>query len=186
MVRTMRAEKGRRAIRRDRGAALVEAALITPVIMAMILMVVEVGMLLFSDLTVTNAAGDGARVAIVARNAEDADAQILARIKRSTTGLARAQIERIVIYQASSLESAPPAACTTGAAVSSPVNHCSVYTPADLDKTYQFLTCGWCPEERNETDLIGVWIRMNYRSVTGLLNTMSLTEQKILPIEYDT
>ena len=172
-------------MKRDRGAALVEAAFITPVVMALILMVVEVGMLMFSDLTVTNAAGDGARVAIVARDAEDADAQILARIKRSTQGLQRAQIERIVIWQATSLESTPPTACTTGTPQSSLELDCSVYTPADLDKEYQFLTCGWCPEERQETNLIGVYVRMTYRSVTGLLNSVTLTEQKILPIEYD-
>lgn len=169
----------------QRGAAMVEAAFVTPIVIMMILIVVESGMLLFSNLTVSRAAGDAARVGIVARGADDADARILAAVKKSTVGLKRTQIERIVIWHATYPDSDPPSQCLSNSPAVSIAGLCSVYTAADLDKPYTQLTCGWCPDARVERDLIGVYIKMRYSSVTGLLSTITLTDQKILPIEYE-
>jgi Flp pilus assembly protein TadG len=170
----------------DRAAAMVEAVFVAPVVIGMILMIIDAGFLLFSDLTVSRAATDGARSAIVVRDRQDADALILRQILNSTVGLQRGRIERVVIYNATSPESDPPSACTTGPIVSSTANKCSVYGPAALTQTWDQLTCGWCPVDRQERDLVGVWIRMQYRSLTGIISTVTLTDQKVMRIEYDT
>ena len=166
--------------------ALVESALVTPVLLGLMLLIIDGGFLLFAHLTVGHAVADGARVGIVARNEEEADARILHEVRDRTAGVSRDEIDRVVIYHADGFDDDPPASCTTGPIADAGGPTCSVYGPADLDKESGFLNCGWCPEDRNEQELIGVWMRVRHRSLTGLTPEVTLTDQAILAIEYDT
>lgn len=172
--------------RRDRGAAVVEAAIVTPVVLGVILLILEGGFLLFNHLTVNHAVTDAARVAIVARNDEEADARILHELRDRTVGVRRDEIDRIVIFRADSFDDVPAESCITEPVIDAGGATCSVYGAADLDRVADHLTCGWCPSDRNERELIGVWVRVDHRSLTGLTPEITLTDQAILAIEYDT
>jgi hypothetical protein len=169
----------------SRGAVLVEAALVTPVVILVMMAIVDGGMLMLTLLSTDEVVGDGSRSAIVLRDEEDADARILDAIEPRLTGLRRSQVERIVIYRATGPDADPPTACTTGPVSSSAADECSAYAPADFDKNWGDLDCGWCPSDRNEGDYIGVWVRLNYDSVTGLMGRATMTDRQVRMIEPD-
>jgi hypothetical protein len=169
----------------SRGTALVEGAIVTPILLLAMFMVIDTGLLMFTKLTTGEVVGEVSREAIVLRDFEDADSRILDALELRMTGLNRSQLERLVIYQAGDMDADPPTACTTGALASSTEHGCSVYGPDDLDKTWGELVCGWCPENREDGHLIGIWVRLKFNSATGLLPEVSMTERQVRPIELD-
>jgi Flp pilus assembly protein TadG len=69
-------------VRRDRGQATVEAALVLPLVVTMLLAVVQVGMIVRAQVLVTHAAREGARAAAV-----DDDPDAAARAAHEATAL---------------------------------------------------------------------------------------------------
>ena len=119
--------------RRDqRGAVLVEAALVTPFVMLLFFSIIWGALVFRAYLTVDHAAKVGARQASIADSATDADYQVLQTVKQQVTALNVKAIQSIVIYKASGFNQAPPAACTANGAVTSAANSCNVYGPDDF------------------------------------------------------
>lgn len=166
----------------SRGAAVLEMALVVPIVLAFVFGIVDVAYLVFAHETVDHAGADSARVASVAGRAPDADWQVLQRVKLRTVGLRRASLERVVIYRATSVSDSAPASCTGGTAGPT----CSVYGPADIDRAASALVCGWCPADRAPGDYIGVWISYRQESLTGIFGSRRIVEQTILASEYPT
>ena len=79
-----RAGKG---VRPQGGAAAVEFALLLPVLMAMLMGTLEIGMMLYNKAVLTNATREGARAGIVLRNPKPSVAEItsVAPSERSRT-----------------------------------------------------------------------------------------------------
>ncbi len=175
----------RRAPRHERGVSAVEAAVLTPLVIIVLFGLFEGALILHSDMTVAEMTGDGARTGAIARDDADADHQILQQIDATAAWFDRAAIERIVIWHAAEREDSPPAGCTSGPVASSPALECSVYGPTDLGLPPGALVCGWCPPDRDAGELIGVWVRFDYSSVSTLLDAVTIDHQTILPIEYD-
>jgi hypothetical protein len=173
----------RRRRANSRGAALVEGALVTPIVILAMFAIIDAGLLLFTKLTTNEVVGEVAREAIVLRDDEDADELILDALEDRMTGLNRAQLERLVIYRADGIDADPPAACTTGAVASSDVDNCSAYGPDDLDKDWDELDCGWCSGAREDGHLVGIWVRLEFNSATGLLPSVSMTERQVRTME---
>jgi Flp pilus assembly protein TadG len=76
--------------RRERGQATVEAALVLPLVMLLLLSVVQVGLLVRAEVLVTHAAREAARAAAVDA---DPDAPVKAAIAATTLDASRMQVD---------------------------------------------------------------------------------------------
>ena len=118
---------------------MTEAAIISPVFFALLFGVIEMGILFRDHLTITNATRDGARTAAASGGDIDADWRILQTINQSAAAADRGDIQRIVIFKATSTSDKPTAACKTGPGVD---GVCNVYTVADFARPVSDFTCG--------------------------------------------
>ena len=105
----------RRRARDDRGAVLVEAAIVLPILFMIVFGILEIGSALKSYSGAANAVRAGGRMASVAGNDANADQAILERMAQEATGIPDGEIEYIVIWHASATGETPPAACRPSA-----------------------------------------------------------------------
>lgn len=112
-----------------------EAAIATPVFVALILGVVEGGLYMKDYLAVSSAVRAGARSASAAGSDRTADLYTVLNIGRESTGINRDQIEFVVIYKATGFgagpttESGPGTGCQAG---QPKAGVCNVYRPEDF------------------------------------------------------
>ena len=153
-------EMRRRRARGYRGAALVEAAFITPVFALLIFGMVEFGLTFRDYLTVANVSRDSARAASAYGDGLYADYNVIQIALQSSKGFRPNEIQRLVIFDAGSvsgniLDAAHPAhACLTATEGIDGV--CNVYDNADLllakssfgCKATENLDRYWCPNTR--------------------------------------
>lgn len=183
--------------RGDRGAALVEAAIVTPVLLLLVFGLFEMGLLFRDYLGATAAASDGARTASISADDPRADWQVLQSIKRTSAALPEDSLKRIVIFDAGSDPANlldPQAGCLSGSPAAGSM--CNAYTPADWD-TYdadKFECDGlvpepvWCGKDRTSSDTapsyIGVWMLVTHKYVTGFVgDSIDLTPMTVYRIE---
>lgn len=192
--------KNRRRGRGERGATLVESALITPVLLLFVFGIFEFGFAFRDYLTVANSTRDGVREASVAGNNGDADYRMLRAIQRASAALPDDGLDLIVVYKASGPNSPVPAGCAAG---TPQAGVCNVYTASalNLDST-QFgcleiangdpidsLDRHWCPYDREVSagtglDYIGVFIKSRHDYVTGLFgSSIDFDDEMILKVE---
>ncbi len=93
--------RARRA-RGERGAALVEAAVITPVFALLIFGILEFGLTFRDYLTVSNASRDSARGASAFGDGLYADYNVIQIAKQSSKGFRPNEIQRLIIFDAGS------------------------------------------------------------------------------------
>ncbi len=187
------------AVRRradERGAAAVEFALVLPIVVLLLFGIVEMSFAFHGYQSTRLAMNDGLREGSVARRDSHADRQIAAAVQRRLRAAGGSEIERLVVFRAASPNAQPSASCQNGVADAS----CSVYTRAQVAAMATTpcypadgcaaLTCtsGWCPSNRRDGDLLGVWVRVRYRGITGLLNNglsarATFRDVGVLPIE---
>jgi hypothetical protein len=102
---------GRGGQRGDRGAVVIEAAIVLPLLFTMVFGILEIGSALKSYSGAANAVRAGGRMASVAGNATDADREILERVADEASGIPNGEIEYVVIWHAASTGELPPALC---------------------------------------------------------------------------
>ena len=186
-------------MRGDRGATLIEASIVTPVLMLFVFGIFEFGFAFRDYLAVANSTRDAAREASVAGNVLDADYRILRAVERASAALPDNAIKDIVVFQASGPDSSVPDACksssqtTAGAA-------CNHYTVADLSLPDTDFGCdmgppadpdiSFCPSSRDVsltgggTEYIGIWMRVEHDFITGLFGSkITFEDTTILPAE---
>jgi len=185
-----RAAQTKRRSMRERGAAALEFALVAPLFFFVVFGGIEVGLMFRSNLTLSDAARSGARVASIARTDVDSDRDIIDRIHRSSENL-NGDVTRVVIFKADTLASEVPVDCTTGP---SKAGVCNVYvTPAgggtdDLEAISDgtgALQNGYLTTERTQLTNIGVWVEYEYTYVTGFLDSITFTASSVEVIELD-
>lgn len=170
--------------RGDRGAALVEAALVTPIFLLIIFAIFEFGLLFRSYLTTTTASSEAARAASVASGGPTADYLILQSMAH---GLAPQDVDnmiRMVVYDATGPDTPVPTRCLSG-----PVTDlCNYYTPPLVDLPYLdenghrtvHWGCGvdsvdkfFCPMDRDTSveppgpGYVGVYVETRHQYITG-------------------
>lgn len=101
----------RRARERSRGAALVEVAIIFPLLFLLLFGIMEVGWLLKTYSSASQLVAIGARTGSVAGNVAMADQTILERLASELAGFDQGQIEFIVIWRADGPGDTVPPAC---------------------------------------------------------------------------
>lgn len=191
----------RRRARGDRGAALVEAALITPVFALLLFGILEFGLTFRDYLTVANASRDGARAASAFGDDTYADYNVLQVIKQSTKGFRPNEIQRVIIFDAGGVGgsvSTVAQSCLNG----SQLNLCNVYTAADMSRPRSDFGCKpsspdryWCPAALNSQegrevrasvgpDYVGVYVVTRHNFITGMFGSgLNLNDELVMRIE---
>lgn len=184
---------GRRAVSSDdRGAMLIEFALIMPFLMLIAMGIVEYGMAWKSTTDVNAAARDAARAGTRAPAYDHGDREIVRQIAASMNDNGDT-IERIVVYKASGpTDSRPANGCltldATGAGAHGIPGVCNVYGTEQLEwvknnmgNNAHFVDGGacpagswdraWCPTSRaknvrmDNLDYVGVFIVVDHESI---------------------
>lgn len=159
----------------ERGAAIVEAALVTPVVFLLIFGVFQCALMSRSYLAVRSAATDGARSGAVAATSDFADSDVLMAVARAAVSLGDGDISRVVVFKADGPDTSVPPACLTG-----PVSgKCNVYSDADLDRpSTDFGEGGWFGDDAwaapdrsasllGDIDYLGVFVEARTRNDVG-------------------
>ncbi len=187
---------------RDRGAALVEFALVAPLFFFIVFGGIEVGLLARSYLSLEDVTRRSARIASIERNRPNADAEILTSVQNRIDTL-NGELLRVVIFKADSLstdfEKDLPSGCLAADPPTSEdvASICTAYTASEVaaiaaDPTSPAATAisnaGFAPADRiqqNEVINIGVHVEYEYQFVTGFFDTVTLTSTSIEVVEAD-
>lgn len=189
--------------RGERGATLVEGALVAPLFFLLIFSILEFGLVFRQYLTMSTADRNGTRAASAAGNAAQADYVTLQAIKKSSVAIKPSEIKTIVIFKASG----PKASITDDLLLqpcltTSVAGLCNRYTVSDLSRPIgDFGNCAigstspdrfWCPTSRvvaasGPPDYIGVYIATKYQAVTKIFGkSYDLSEQTVYRMEAQT
>jgi len=196
-----------RRVRDDRGAILAEAALITPVFIALIFGIIEFGGAFRDYLTVANSASQGTRMAAIQGNTATADWTILQAVKKASGAMPQSQIDRIVIFKATGASSTVPPICKTASSGNSTVGtECNIFLPADIALGTMPVTwvcpgtasqasnpiAYWCATNRKVNvagsggppDYVGIYIQTTHPWVTGLFGrNVTLSDTSVTQLE---
>lgn len=181
-------------MRSQRGVAMVEAAIATPVLLALVFGVIEIGLAMNDYLAVSSAVRAGSRTA--SGNGDDilSDYNTMKVVVREAGALSSGDIVSIVVYRADAFGAAPPADCQAGTSVP---GQCNVFTPADFSRSQDDFGCTptspdryWCPRDRkvsltgSGTEFVGVWMKVRHRWVTKMFGSnRDLTDSSVIRLE---
>jgi hypothetical protein len=185
---------GRLASKDERGAALIEAAFVIPVLVVIVLGIMEFGLVFASTSTATQASRSGTRVAAVQYAAAGTTSQaqrtatdsIAAAVSADLKGLGGATPVGIAIYKVDPAStSGLPVGGNPGAnLVGGCTDRCVRYTWNGTTLAYS--SGSWTdPDACGATiDSIGVYVQANHRYVTGLLgSTRTVTGKTVMRLE---
>ena len=191
----------RRSSDGERGAVIVELAMVVPILMTLVLGMFEVGTAWSASQTVVQASRSGARTVSQLGTFGAADQQaVLAVI--STFGNDVDDIQRIIVFDASGGQ-ALPAGCDVAGA---PTGTCNIYRAADFalasdplhfDSNGNTAGCGasgasanWCPDgDRDDSQLtvteVGVYIEFESERVSGFFGSdpFTITRTTVMRVE---
>ncbi len=191
----------------ERGAVLVEAALVTPLVFMLLFGVIEFGYAFYGKLTVNNMSVVGARAASGGGNDVLADYQVLQSVAGANTGISSSDVQLVIVYRATGPSDRVPTSCLTasvGNSYTSSVRGCNRYVGSDLARPSSDFGCDgplgpdtlndhyWCPTDRHYTltgttgppDYIGVYVKANHRNLTGLLgSSVTFATDTVMRIE---
>jgi len=170
----------------EKGATLVEASILLPLLILMAVGLSEIGFLVVDYLTVSNSAREGARTGAAAANFPTADALILAAVEESACNLNFGELEEVRIYKADA----------AGGPIAGSVN---VYSPTGALACDNAATnlgcdngCPWAATSRDRVpptfDDLGVEVTFSHSDITGIFPfpTVNWTESAVMQVEPDT
>jgi hypothetical protein len=183
----LRAVFGRR---RERGATLVEAALVFPILILIIMGTMEIGLAFKDYLTVSYISREGARLGALAGDDPDADCTILKGIGGLATDHDLARINEIQIFKAD--EGTGAQGLTNKAVYIDGADPTICNVPSTPTDGWTISPINWSPTSRQTTvgvdslDIIGVRVLMTRSWVTGFppfRGTMQIDEQTLTRLE---
>lgn len=185
--------------RSERGASLVEAAVVIPFIVLLAFGAADTGFLFMDFLNISGAAREGARVGSAAGSETGADTLILGAIAEATNDLDNSTIEAIWVFEAEA-NGDPVDNCV----VDSSAGYFTCIGPTDYTNIYDsagnLLIGSWISTERRTTvgsncpadpaecpDRLGVRVVFTHQHVIGLvgLPTGPFTEDAVFQLEPD-
>jgi Flp pilus assembly protein TadG len=185
----------------ERGAALVELAVVLPLLLLIAFGVVEYGSAWNRKLQMETAARAGARVGSSLGNTRLADYGLLQGVKSAINDIGLSNVDYVVVFKSTATDGARPSGTCASSTPTSVSGSCNVYTGAQLQSLTQAdftgtVSCGttapdryWCPLSRQNVqsigaDYIGVWIKARYVTITGLFKSpFFLTSAAIMRLE---
>ncbi len=198
---TNRLSACRRQRRFEAGAVLVEGAIVLPLFLALIVGVMEVGLLMQHRSEVRQSVSAAARKASLSANDANADFRALEELRR-TLGARLPEVRYAIVFKATSGASRATSDCVgaaergetgvpdvcnvySNAVISAPNPNLFGYTTADPTRTADQ---NWPARERSASytggrDLIGVQVRTTYRSTTGVFPSSTDTFVSVIRLE---
>ena len=188
--------------RPERGAILVEFALVATFLCLLAFGVTEIGSAWQDRLNVQTASRAGARVASGLTTDASADYETLLAVRSALQDIGPSNIQYVVVYRSATADGAVPVGCVSATGVVASSNtataKCNAYTGAQvLAMTASQFGCGtgkldntWCPTTRQNllsvgTDYLGVWIRVKRTNTTKVLGSgvTSITDSSVMRLE---
>ena len=177
----------RKAILGDRGASAVEAAIVTPVVMALLFGIIELGFVFKDYLAVAGAVRAGVRTA--SANPRTASFAQVAANKVAQTGGAMNfnDVKQLWVFKVD-----PTTNQTIGFSNFSDCNYCVKFIWDSGTKAFVPITDTWASTTQNACSLsiggpldrIGVYLQLKHDPFTGLvLKTIYISEASVLSLE---
>jgi len=188
----------------DRGAVLVELALVTPLLFTLLLGIFEFGQAWRERAALHSGVRSAMRIATNSGADRQADKFALQSFMAIMSQSKALTIQTVVIYKANNADGSPlDSSCFTSTTPSAAYS-CNVYTNAQLTNSlmaFNFtgtVDCSpistawdyrWCPLSRistqgDEPDYIGIYVVASYKSSTGLLpSSVTFTDQAVARID---
>ena len=181
-------EPGRSArTRRERGAAALEFALVSPLFFLVVFGGIEIGLMFRSHLALQDMSRSAARVASIQRNAPDADREILQRVVSGSASL-NGEVTKVIIFSAPTLDAGLPASCIDGSDnPSSQSGLCNAYGPefVDVASGVAAVETGLTSAQRTQWQNLGIYIEYDYEYVTGFFDSITLSAETVEVVELD-
>ena len=172
--------------RRERGAAMVEAAIVTPVVFAMIFGIMELGMLFKDYLGAQAMIRAGVRIASSSpRNSSYA--QLAAdEVQRKGTVINPAAISELWVYKANAGNDFP-----SGRSDFANCDICVKFTWDTATKSFAQSSSSWAASSHNACaeviggppDRVGVYARVVHPALTGIIGTTTISEGATMNFE---
>ena len=182
---------GVRRRRHESGAAFVELVFVIPILMAIVLGMLEVGVAWRDSVTVSTASRNGARAIAQLATDDQADREAL-RAAIAVFGADADRIEFIIVYESDG-SGEVPSPCFSGS-----TSYCNRYTPVHLAELAIDARwgCGtgtnddsYCPTGRDRraqsADHVGVYVQFDRPMVTGIFGggSYTLDEATVMRLE---
>lgn len=173
---------------RERGAAMVEFALISPLFFFLLFAGIEMGLMFRSHLAIEDISRNAARVASIKRNDVDADQAIL-QVVADKAGRLSGDVKKVIIFSAPTLDSDLPVGCIGVADTpQTQPNTCNAYgenyddVPGDATLIE---AGGLTAAERSQWQNLGIYIEYEHQYVTGFFDTITLRSTTVEVVELD-
>lgn len=185
--------------RHDRGATLVEFALVLPILMLLAFGTVEAGLAWVTNNRVEGAASTAARIGASSGSVNLADTNILVSLRSSLPAEALANLDRVVIFAPADDDGAVPSGCIKPVGSTNETGQtaaCNTYTGATVRGATAATDLGarddyWHPSTRKDQlsgppDDVGVWVRTRHEAKTGaFFQDFAITTTSIYRIQPD-
>jgi Flp pilus assembly protein TadG len=199
--------RNRTGAARERGAVAVEAALVMPLILVVLLGIVEVSLLIRDHVAVTSAVRVGSRIASASADAgpgvcetgadappctaasSPALAQLAAdAIQRAGSAMPADSIDHILVYKANAQGFPGSDGNTTMPASCSGFTNCVRFTWNDTANAFRFAGGAWDSKSINacvnESDTLGVAMQATHAGVTGIFGgSIGLSDRSVMRFE---
>jgi len=179
--------------KQERGAALVEFALVAPFFFFVVFAGIELGFMFRSYLTLEDSSRTAARVASIERSDTNADVAILGAINGRLEVL-NGDLERVIIFRAdtlaSDLDDLPSNSPCLDVNPQNAMGECTVYDKDAFEDLVNGTTTGtpsggFEPADRMELRNIGIHIEYKYNFVTGFLGDITLSTTSVEVVELN-
>jgi Flp pilus assembly protein TadG len=170
--------------RSERGAALVEAAIILPVVVLIVFGIIEWGLAFKDALTVSSATRAGVRTASAMPRQSNMPAQTKAAMEKAVAALPNGAIQQMWIYKAD-----PSTGFPDGGSSFTSCTTCFVYNWDTA--TQKFVSAGsqtWPSTTQSacagSVDSVGVYLKVNHALITGFFgNNVVLKDHTVMNLE---
>lgn len=186
----------RRSTRNERGATLLEFALVVPLLLLLAFGTAEMGLAWVTNNRVEGSTSTAARIASSSGSVVEADRSVLESLAASLPQEQLDNLDRVIIFKPTNATGGVPVNCIKPVGSSSSVGvstQCNTY-PGSMVRTIPAVLpdTSWAPSSRLDTlagppDYIGVWVRTSYQAKTGtFFDDMTITKTSIYRIQPDT
>jgi len=171
-------------VRGDRGVSAVEAAIVVPVFLLLVVGVVEFGLAFKDQLAVTSAVRAGARIASAEPRYANFAADAASQVAREGGALNLSDVQQLWVYKADS--SGHPIGA--GGTFSSCTSSCDQFTWNASTNAFVQTGGSWAATTQDacpgEEDSVGVYLKFNHVGVTQVFfNALGLTSYTVMRLE---
>jgi Flp pilus assembly protein TadG len=185
---------------RERGATLIEFALVVPFLLLMAFGTAEMGMAWVANNRVEGSVATAARIGASSGSLAEADWSILQSLQSSLPEDQLDNLDRVVVFRSTTANGQVPAGCVKAVGSTNQVGvnaSCNTYTGATVRSATGTMPNPWAPDDfwapatRNDQladppDYIGVWVRTRNDAITGtFFDDLTITKVSVYRIQPD-